>query len=91
LPVSPSLIGAIRTHHDSPGRNGGVKHIAHLPNTANLLANQNKFANEIIPEATVPLEYSVLGKLDLGSEKLETLIENTKESLETSLAILKNN
>jgi len=68
-----------------------VKHIAHLLNTANLLANQNKFANGIVPEATAPLEYSVLGKLDLGSEELETLIENTKESLEAAQAILKNN
>ena len=68
-----------------------MKHIAHLSNTANLLANQNKFANEIIPEATVPLEYSVLGKLDLGSEELETFIENTKESLKAAQAILKNN
>jgi hypothetical protein len=68
-----------------------VKHIAHLLNTANLLTNQNKFANGIAPEATAPLEYSVLGKLDLGSEELETLIENTKESLEAAQAILKNN
>jgi hypothetical protein len=29
--------------------------------------------------------------LDLGSEELETLIENTKESLEAAQAILKNN
>ena len=68
-----------------------MKHIAHLLNNANLLANQNKFANGIVPEATAPLEYSVLGKLDLGSEELETLIENTKESLEAAQAILKNN
>ena len=68
-----------------------MKHIAHLLNTANILANQNKFANGIVPEATAPLEYSVLGKLDLGSEELETLIENTKESLEAAQAILKNN
>ena len=67
-----------------------MKHIAHLLNTANLLANQNKFANGIVPEVTAPLEYSVLGKLDLGSEELETLIENTKESLEAAQAILKN-
>ena len=68
-----------------------MKHIAHLLNTANLLANQNKFANGIVPEAAAPLECSVLGKLELGSEELETLIENTKESLETAQAILKNN
>ena len=68
-----------------------MKHIAHLLNTANILANQNKFANGIVPEATAPLEYSVLGKLDLGSEELETLIENTKEILEAAQAIRKNN
>ena len=68
-----------------------MKHIADLLNTANLLANQNKFANGIAPGATAPLEYSVLGKLDLGSEELETLIENTKESLEAAQTILKNN
>ena len=68
-----------------------MKHIAHLLNTANLLANQNKFANGIVPEATTTLEYSVLGKLDLGSEELETLIENTKESREAAQAIRKNN
>ena len=68
-----------------------MKHIAHLLKTANLLANQNKFANGIVPETTTTLEYSVLGKLDLGSEELETLIENTKESLEAAQAILKNN
>ena len=62
-----------------------MKHIAHL------LANQNKFANEIVPEATAHLIFGVLGKLDLGSEELETLIENTKESLEAAQAILKNN
>jgi hypothetical protein len=33
-----------------------MKHIAHLLNTANLLENQNKFANGIAPEATAPLE-----------------------------------
>ena len=68
-----------------------MKHIADLLNTANLIANQNKFANGIVPEAKTTLEYSVLGKLDLGSEELETLIENTKESLEAAQAILKNN
>jgi len=68
-----------------------VKHIADLLNTANLLANQNKFANEIVPKVTAPLEYGVLGKLDLGSQEPETLIENTKESLEAAQAILKNN
>ena len=68
-----------------------MKHIAHLLTTANLLANRNKFANGIVPEATAPLKYSVLGKLDLGSEELETLIENTKESLEAAQAIRKNN
>jgi hypothetical protein len=57
-----------------------VKHIADLLNTANLLANQNKFANEIVPEVTVTLEYGVLGKLDLCSQKPETLIENTNEN-----------
>ncbi|MDA8560549.1 hypothetical protein N9L33_01990 [Nitrospinae bacterium] len=62
-----------------------MKHIAHL------LANQNKFANKIVPEATEHLIFGVLGKLDLGSEELETLIENTKESLEVTQAILKNN
>ena len=61
-----------------------MKHIAHLLNTPNLLANQNKCANGIVPETTTTLEYSVLGKLDLGSEELETLIENTKKSLEAS-------
>jgi hypothetical protein len=68
-----------------------MKHIVHLLNTVNLLANQKKFTNGIVPEATAPLEYSVLGKLDLGSEELETLIENTKKSLEAARAILKNN
>ena len=68
-----------------------MKHIADLFNTANLIANQNKFANGITHEATAPLEYSVRGKLDLGSEELETLIENTKESLEAAQAILKKN
>ena len=68
-----------------------MKHIANLLNIANLLANQNKFANEIVPEAKAHLIFGVLGKLDLGSEKLETLIENTKESLEATQAILKNN
>jgi hypothetical protein len=68
-----------------------MKHIAHLLNTANLLANQKKFVNGIAPEATAPLEYNLLGKLDLGSEELETLIKNTKKSLEAAQAILKNN
>jgi hypothetical protein len=58
-----------------------VKHIAHLLTTANLLANQNEFANEIVPEDTVPFEYSVLDKLDLDTEELEIVIENNKEGL----------
>ena len=85
------LVEPVRTHHDSPGESGDMKHIVHLLNTVNLLANQKKFTNGIAPEATAPLKYSVLGKLDLGSEELETLIENTKESLEAAQAILKNN
>jgi hypothetical protein len=68
-----------------------VKHIAHLLTTANLLANQNEFANEIIPEDTAHLEYSDLDKLDLNSEELEIVIENTKEVLEAAQAILKSN
>jgi len=90
-PVSPGLVEAVRTHHDSPGENGDVKHIAHLLTTANLLANQNEFANGIVPEDTAPLEYGVLDKLDLDSEELEILIENTKEGLEAAQAILKSN
>jgi hypothetical protein len=84
-------VEAIRTHHDSPGENAEVKHIAHLLTTANLLANQNEFANGIVPEGTAPLEYGVLDKLDLDSEELEILIENTKEGLEAAQAILKSN
>jgi hypothetical protein len=58
-----------------------VKHIAHLLTTANLLVNQNEFANEIVPEDTVSFEYSVLDKLDLDTEELEIVIENNKEGL----------
>ena len=90
-PVSPGLVEAIRTHHDSPGKNGNVKHIAHLLTTANLLANQNEFSNGIVPEDTAPLEYGVLDKLDVDSEELEILIENTKEGLDAAQAILTTN
>jgi hypothetical protein len=85
------LLEPVRTQHDSPGGSRDLKHIVHLLNTANLLASQNKFTNGFAPEATTPLEYSVLGKLDLSFEELEILIENTKESLEAAQAILKNN
>ena len=90
-PVSPGLVDAIRVHHDSPGDDGNVKHIAHLLATANLLANQNEFSNGIVPENTAPLEYGVLDKLDLDSEELGILIENTKEGLEAAQAILGSN
>jgi len=90
-PVSPALVETIRVHHEVPGEDGNVKHIAHLLSTANLLANQNGFANSIVPEGTAPLEYGVLDKLDLNSEELEILIENTKEGLEAAQAILKSN
>jgi len=90
-PVSPGLVDAIRIHHDSPGESGNVKHIAHLLATANLLANQNEFSNSIVPEDTAPLEYGVLDKLDIDSEELEILIENTKEGLDAAQAILTTN
>ena len=90
-PVSPGLVDAIRIHHDSPGESGNVKHIAHLLATANLLANQNEFSNSIVPEETAPLEYGVLDKLDIDSEELEILIENTKEGLDAAQAILTTN
>ena len=82
---------AVRVHHDAPGEEGNIKHIAHLLATANLLANQNGFGNGIVPEDTAPLEYGVLDKLNLDSEELEILIENTKEGLEAAQAILKSN
>jgi hypothetical protein len=53
-----------------------VKHISHFLTTANLLANQNKFANGIVPEGTEPIEYGVFDKLDLDSKELEIVIEN---------------
>ena len=90
-PVSPGLVDAIRIYHDSPGESGNVKHIAHLLATANLLANQNEFSNSIVPEDTAPLEYGVLDKLDIDSEELEILIENTKEGLDAAQAILTTN
>jgi HD-like signal output (HDOD) protein len=90
-PVSPGLVDAIRIHHDSPGESGNVKHIAHLLATANLLANQNEFSNSIVPEDTAPLEYGVLDKLDIDSEELEILIDNTKEGLDAAQAILTTN
>lgn len=90
-PVSPGLVESVRVHHESPGNDGNVKHIAHLLTTANLLANQNGFANGIVPEDTAPLEYGVLDKLDLDSDELEILIENTKEGLEAAQAILRSN
>ena len=90
-PVSPGLVDAIRIHHDAPGESGNVKHIAHLLATANLLANQNEFSNSIVPEDTAPLEYGVLDKLDIDSEELEILIENTKEGLDAAQAILTTN
>jgi hypothetical protein len=50
------LVEPVRTHHDSPGESGDMKHIVHLLNTVNLLANQKKFTNGIVPEATAPLK-----------------------------------
>jgi HD-like signal output (HDOD) protein len=88
-PVSPGLVEAIRVHHDSPGKDGNVKHIAHLLATANLLANQNEFGNGIVPEDTAPLEYGVLDKLDMDFEELEILIEKTKEGLDAAQSLLK--
>jgi HD-like signal output (HDOD) protein len=88
-PVSPGLVQAIRVHHDSPGDDGNVKHIAHLLATANLLANQNEFGNGIVPEDTAPLEYGVLDKLNLDFEELEILIEKTKEGLDAAQSLLK--
>ncbi|MBT3509570.1 MAG: HDOD domain-containing protein [Nitrospina sp.] len=90
-PVSPGLVQAIRIHHDSPGDDGNVKHIAHLLATANLLANQNEFSNGIVPEDTAPLEYGVLDKLDMDSDELEILIEKTKEGLDAAQSLLKGN
>jgi HD-like signal output (HDOD) protein len=84
-PVSPGLVEAITIHHDSPGKSGNVKHIAHL------LANQNEFGNGIVPEAAAPLEYGVLDKLDIDSEELEILIENTKEGLDAAKSLLTTN
>jgi hypothetical protein len=37
----------------------------------NLLENQNEFTNGNVPEDTVPLEHSIIGKFDLDSEELE--------------------
>jgi HD-like signal output (HDOD) protein len=88
-PVSPDLMQAVRVHHDSPGKDGNVKHIAHLLATANLLANQNGFGNGIVPEDTAPLEYGVLDKLDIDFDELEVLIENTKEGLDAAQSLLK--
>lgn len=88
-PLSPDLIKAIKTHHDSPGKNGDAKHIAHLLVTANLLANQNGFSNGIVPEDTAPLEYGVLDKMDIDSDELEILIEKTKEGLDAAQSLLK--
>ena len=90
-PVSSGLVQAIRVHHDSPGDDGNVKHIAHLLATANLLANQNEFGNGIVPEETAPLEYGVLDKLDMDFEELEILIEKTKEGLDAAQSLLKGN
>ena len=90
-PVSSGLVQAIRVHHDSPGDDGNVKHIAHLLATANLLANQNEFSNGIVPEDTAPLEYGVLDKLDMDSDELEILIEKTKEGLDAAQSLLKGN
>jgi HD-like signal output (HDOD) protein len=84
-PVSPGLVEAIRIHHDSPGESGNIKHIAHL------LANQNEFSNGIVSEDAAPLEYGVLDKLDIDSEELEILIENTKEGLDAAQSILTTN
>ncbi len=39
-------------------------------------------------EAEAPLEYGVLGKLDIDSEELEIMIENTKEGLDAAQSIL---
>jgi hypothetical protein len=53
-------------------------HNDHLLTTDNLIANQNEFANGIVPKDTALLEYVTFDKLDLNSEELETLIKNTK-------------
>ena len=90
-PVSPGLVEAIRIHHDSPGESGNIKHIAHLLATVNLLANQNEFSNGIVSEDAAPLEYGVLDKLDIDSEELKILIENTKEGLDAAQSILTTN
>jgi HD-like signal output (HDOD) protein len=77
-PVSPDMVKAIGTHHDETGTDGNVKQIAHLLTTANFLAKQNGFGKGIVPGDAAPLEYSLLDKLDLDFDELETLIENTK-------------
>ena len=68
-----------------------MKHIAPLLTTANLLTTQTEFGNGIVPEAEAPLEYGVLGKLDIDSEELEIVIENTKEGLDAAQSILTTN
>jgi hypothetical protein len=70
------MVQAIFTHHDDTGKDGNVKHIAHLLTTANILANQNGFENGIVPEDAAPLEYGVPIKLDLGFEELERRIRS---------------
>ena len=85
------MVEDIRIHHDKPDSNANVKNVAILLTTANLLANQNGFANGIVPEYTALLEYGVLDKLELGSDELEVLIENTKEGLDAAQAIPRGN
>jgi hypothetical protein len=68
-----------------------VKHIAHLVTTANLITYQNKFANGISPKDTEPIENGVFEKMALDSEELEIVIENTREGLEGTQAIIKSN
>ena len=85
------MVEGIRIHHGKPDSNAYVKNVANLLTTANLLANQNGFANGIVPEDTALLEYGVLDKLELGSDELEILIENTKEGLDAAQAILRGN
>ena len=45
----------------------------------------------MVSEDAAPLEYGVLDKLDIDSEELKILIENTKEGLDAAQSILTTN
>lgn len=88
-PVSPTVVQAVKEHHDSFVVNGSRPSISQLVHIANQVVNTHGFTHGIGVAPKCEINDNILQFLGLSKEELEEVLERTFEGLDSAETVMK--